>query len=161
MVAIEVRVTNEADAPQAASRTLVRNHLRIGWVSLLIFLSLGIGLEALHGFKLGVYLDVANEARRLLWTLAHAHGTLLSLVHLGFALTVHLLPDGSPRPWAWASWCLTGATVLMPAGFFLGGLFLHGGDPGLGIALLPPGAILLLAAVILTLRGTRPRSLTS
>ena len=139
--------------------SVVRSHLRIGWASLLLFLSLGIGLEALHGLKLGLYLDVANESRRLLWTLAHAHGTLLSLVHLAFALTVHLLPDWSPRPRAWASWCLTGATVLMPAGFFLGGLFLHGGDPGLGIALLPAGAILLLAAVVLTLRSTR--SLTS
>jgi hypothetical protein len=134
---------------------LVRSHLRVGWASLLLFLSLGIGLETLHGLKLGLYLDVDNEARRLLWTLAHAHGTLLSLVHLGFALTVHLLPDWSPRPRAWASWCLTGATVLMPAGFFLGGLFLHGGDPGLGIALLPLGAVLLLAAVVLALRGTR------
>lgn len=134
---------------------LVRGHLRIGWASLLLFLSLGIALEALHGLKLGLYLDAANEPRRLLWTLAHAHGTLLSLVHLGFALTVHLLPDWAPRPRAWASWCLTGATVLMPAGFFLGGLFLHGGDPGLGIALLPLGAGLLLAAVVLTFSGAR------
>lgn len=134
---------------------LVRTHLRIGWASLLLFLSLGIGLEALHGLKLGFYLDVASEPRRLLWTLAHAHGTLLSLVHLGFALTVHLLPDWTGRARGWASWCLTGATVLMPAGFFLGGLFLHGGDPGLGIALLPLGAGLLFAAVVLTLRGAR------
>lgn len=134
---------------------LVRGHLRIGWASLLLFLSLGIALESLHGLKLGLYLDVGNESRRLLWTLAHAHGTLLSLVHLGFALTVHLLPDWASRPRAWASWCLTGATFLMPAGFFLGGLFLHGGDPGLGIALLPLGAGLLLAAVVLTSRGTR------
>lgn len=134
---------------------LVRGHLKTGWASLLLFLSLGIALEALHGFKLGIYLDVANESRRLLWTLAHAHGTLLSLVHLGFALTVHLLPGWPSRPRAWASWCLTGATVLMPAGFFLGGLFLHGGDPGLGIALLPVGAGLLLACVILTLGSTR------
>ena len=73
---------------------------------------------------------MANDSRRLLWTLAHAHGTLLSLVHLGFALTVHLLPGWPSRPRAWASWCLTGATVLMPAGFFLGGLFLTAAIPG-------------------------------
>lgn len=150
-IPVQVRELRE----EAGARALVRGHLRIGWASLLLFLSLGIVLEALHGLKLGLYLDVGNESRRLLWTLAHAHGTLLSLVHLGFALTVHLLPDWAPRPRAWASWSLTGATVLMPAGFFLGGLFLHGGDPGLGIALLPLGAGLLLAAAVLTVRGTR------
>lgn len=151
---IPVPVTENAGS-KAESRALLRGHLRFGWGSLLLFLSLGIALEALHALKLGFYLDIANDTRRLLWTLAHAHGTLLSLVHLGFALTVHLLPDWAPRPRAWASWCLTGATVLMPAGFFLGGVFLHGGDPGLGIALLPPGAALLLSAVVLTCRGAR------
>ena len=40
---------------------LSRHHLRFGWWSLLVFLSLGIALETLHGFKIGWYLDVANE----------------------------------------------------------------------------------------------------
>jgi hypothetical protein len=35
----------------------------------------------------------------------------------------------------------------MPGGFFLGGLVFYGGDPGLGILLLPVGALLLLLAV--------------
>jgi len=50
---------------------------------------------------------------------------------------------------------MLGATLLMPAGFFLGGVVFYGGDPGVGILLLPIGAVLLLVAVALTLRGTK------
>src|SRR5882724_2082352 len=46
-------------------------NLRFGWWSLLVFLSLGGGLEILHGFKIGWYVDVGNEMRRLMFTLAH------------------------------------------------------------------------------------------
>ena len=54
-------------------------HLRFGWRSLFVFLVLGVVLETLHGFKLGWYLDVGAEMRRLMFTLAHAHGTLLAM----------------------------------------------------------------------------------
>jgi len=64
-----------------------RLHLRVGWWSLLVFLTLGLVLEALHGFKLGWYLDVSNQTRPLMWTQAHAHGTLLAMVNIAFALT--------------------------------------------------------------------------
>jgi len=40
----------------------------------------------------------------------------------------------------WGSWVL-------PLGFFLGGFGLHGGDPGLGVLLVPVGALLLLLPV--------------
>ena len=56
-------------------------NLRFGWWSLLVFLCVGAVLEALHGFKIGWYVDVGNETRRLMFTLAHAHGTLLALVN--------------------------------------------------------------------------------
>jgi len=48
---------------------------------------------------------------------------------------------------------LRGATCLMPAGFFLGGLFIYSGDPGLGILLVPAGGLLLVVAVFLTACG--------
>jgi len=38
----------------------------------------------------------------------------------------------------------------MPAGFFLGGVRVYAGDPGVGIVLVPVGGLLLLAAVLLT-----------
>ena len=48
-----------AQAPaEPAAPDLSRLHLRVGWWALLLFLSAGIALEALHGFKAGFYLDV-------------------------------------------------------------------------------------------------------
>jgi hypothetical protein len=141
--------------PHLALPQLAQRHLRIGWWSLLLFLTMGVVLEALHGFKLGYYLDVSNSTRRHMWTLCHAHGTLLSILHIVFAASLGLL--GSPRPAliGWASSCLSASTALLPGGFFLGGLYIYGGDPGLGIVLLPLGALALAAAVGLTAWMTR------
>ena len=55
--------------------------------SLLVFLSLGGGLETLHGLKIGWCVDVGNEMQRLMFTLAHAHGTALALVNIAAGLT--------------------------------------------------------------------------
>lgn len=132
---------------------LTRLHLRVGWWSLLLLLTFGLILEILHGFKIGFYLDVANSTRRLMWTLAHAHGTLLSVLNLVFAMSIRLMPDWKESSRALASKCLLGALVLLPLGFFLGGIFIQGGDPGLGVLLVPPGAFLLFLAVFLTARA--------
>jgi hypothetical protein len=145
----------EAAAPassrcEADAAAVTRRHLRAGWWCLLIFLTLGLVLEGLQGFKVGAYLNVSNETRRLMWRLSHAHGTLLGLVNLAFAFTLRLAPEWKTRSRTSASWCLRGATVLMPAGFFLGGISVRGGDPGLGILLVPVGGVLLFAAVIAT-----------
>src|SRR5262245_20962589 len=131
----------------------VGRHLRFGWWTLMVFLSLGVTLEALHGFKAGIYLNVSNSARRLMWTLAHAHGALLGLVNVGFAFTANLLQNWNPRPRAFASASLTSATILIPGGFFLGGAVIHTNDPGLGIVLVPVGAVLLFVAVFVTARA--------
>ena len=143
-----------------ATRHLVSSHLRFGWRSLLLFLTLGAVLETMHGLKVGWYLDVANDARRLMWTLAHAHGTLLSLVHVAFAATVYLRSvatggeDQAGEKWLpRSSSFLTASTFLLPGGFFLGGIFVHGGDPGLAVLLVPFGAVCLFVSVVLTLRG--------
>ena len=130
-------------------------HLRFGWWTLLVFLSLGIVLEVFHGFKVGWYLDGSNETRRLMWTLGHAHGTLLALVNIAFGATVAMLPGLSARQRPWVSGCLLAATVLIPGGFILGGAVIQAGDPGVGIVLLPLGAVFLLAAIFWIARGTR------
>ena len=135
---------------------LVRRHLSFGWWSLLVFLMLGIGLEALHGFKVPWYLNDAYSARRLLWTLAHAHGVLLALINVVFAIGLRTFAPESPP--TLVSRCLLGASVLVPAGFALGGIDVRGGDPGLGIILLPIGAALLVVAVFLIARATRSDS---
>ena len=142
----------KTDRDTETSRCVSR-HLRFGWWTLLVFLSLGVTLEALHGFKAGIYLDVSNSVRRLMWTLAHAHGTLLALVNVGFAFTANLRQGWSPRPRAFASASLMSATILIPGGFFLGGMVIHANDPGLGIVLVPVGAVFLFTAVFLTARA--------
>jgi hypothetical protein len=142
--------------PQPDLSRLVRRHLSFGWWSLLVFLVLGIGLEALHGFKAPWYLNDAYSARRLLWTLAHAHGVLLALINVVFAIGLRTFAPESPP--TLVSRCLLGASVLVPAGFALGGIDVRGGDPGLGIILLPIGAALLVVAVFLIARAARSDS---
>ena len=149
-------------APRADEepQTFLRRHLRFGWWSLLIFLTLGIVLEGLHGFKVSAYLNVSNSTRRLLWTLAHAHGTLLALVHIAFAVTANHLAGWSGRGRRFASVSLMAASVFLPGGFFLGGLIIYAGDPGLGILLVPLGAIFLFLAVLLCARATKASHFT-
>ena len=138
------------ETPAGAEPDYRRRHLRFGWWALGLFITLGAVLETLHGFKVGWYLDVGNETRRLMWTLSHAHGTLLGLVHIAFAVTTGFVPAGSVRRRRFASTCLVLASLLLPGGFFLGGVVIYAGDPGLGILLVPVGALLLLTAVLLT-----------
>jgi hypothetical protein len=132
----------------------VHRHLRFGWWTLLVFAALGLILESLQGFKVAAYLDVSNETRRTMWRLAHTHGTLLGAINILFALTV---PSGAGPATAAApriSAALIAATVLLPAGFFLGGLFFYAGDPGLAVLLVPIGAVLLLLALFSIARST-------
>ena len=116
-------------------------NLRAGLLGLCCFTALGLFLEALHALKVGLYLDVGNETRRLLWRLAHAHGALLGLVNVGYALAAHAWPKLEDPL---AGRALLSALVLMPLGFFLGGLFARGGDPGVAVGLAVGGAVALL-----------------
>ena len=128
-------------------------NLRFGWWALLAFLSLGAVLETLQGFKIGWYLDVGNETRRLMFTLAHAHGTLLAVVNIAAGLTARKVEGFTLR--TSVSYALIWAAILLPAGFFLGGIVIYDGDPGLGVWLVPIGAALLfysIARIALDLR---------
>ena len=152
------------NSPVETQDTIVRRHLLIGWWSLLLFVSLGLALETLHGFKVAWYVNTGEaETTRLMLRLAHAHGTFLALVHLAFAWTATQSTSPTTRSRSVASRSLQAAGILIPAGFFLAGLpgFVKtgglrlgvlGGDPGLGIVLVPLGALLLLLAVFLTAR---------
>lgn len=133
----------------------VRLHQRIGWWALLVFAALGLGLESLQGFKIAAYLDASNETRRLMWRLAHTHGTLLAVVNILFALTLAARPPASTEGLARISGTLIAATLLLPIGFFIGGIVVYGGDPGLGVLLVPIGAMLLLLALFWIARSTR------
>jgi hypothetical protein len=131
----------------------VRRHLRVGWWSFFLFASFGLFLESLQGFKIRAYLDVSNETRRLMWTLAHAHGALLGLVNVLVALSIRIMPEVGLAHRRLTSSALLAATVLIPGGFFLGGVVFYGGDPGLGVLILPIGAVALLLAAFLLARA--------
>ncbi len=144
------------------SRSLDDQHRAIGWWTLFTFVVLGLVLEAFHGFKIGAYLDLSNSSRRLMWTLAHAHGTLLALVHLAFASQIPHISRSRAQALPPASKSLIAATWLMPGGFFLGGFGGHGGDPGPGIILAAVGGLLLAVSILLVARQTSfPTSLDS
>jgi hypothetical protein len=130
-----------------------RRHLRFGWWSLVVFAVLGLTLEALHGFKVRAYLDASNDTRRLMWTLAHAHGVGLALVHILFGLMLRVAPETAAKNVHTISAALITASVLLPGGFFLGGIGFYAGDPGIGIALVPVGAAALLYALVSVARG--------
>lgn len=134
-----------------------RRHQCFGWWALLVFVALGAVLETMHGLKVQFYLAVTGETRRLLWTLAHAHGTLLALINIVFGLSLPALTGFTPRARTLASRCLYAATILLPAGFFLGGAIIHDGDPGLGVLLVPAAVVLLVVAVFLTARAASAR----
>lgn len=120
-------------------------HLRFGWWALTVYVTLGIALETMHGFKIGWYLDVGNETRRLMFTLGHFHGTMLALVNVAFGLTIRTVEDFKPH--ASTSLALIWAAILLPGGFLLGGFLTYDGDPGTGIWLVPIGALLMLYGV--------------
>jgi hypothetical protein len=139
----------------ALLRAVARRHHVVGWSALLLFLSLGAFLESLHGFKVGFYLDPGQRLRRELWTLAHAHGTLLGLTQIGFAVGLPHFGRWTAGRLRLASFFLLDATLLIPLGFFLGGLAPSESDPWVGILLVPLGALLLFIAVALILVSAR------
>jgi hypothetical protein len=132
---------------------MIRRHLVIGWWSVLLFSALGLVLETLHGFKIAAYVDVGNETRRLMWTLAHAHGTLLGLLHIAFAATLSAVPAFAPEQQRTISKTLLAATIVLPGGFFAAGIRFYSGDPGIAAAVVPVGAVLLLVAAWLIARA--------
>lgn len=142
------------DSETDAVQEIAGRNMRFGWYGLVIFSTIGVVLESMHGFKVGWYLDVGNEVRRLMWTLAHAHGGLMAIVNILFSLSVRIyLPRTSHI--VKASSLLITAMLLFPLGFFLGGAWIHGGDPSIGIVLVPVGALCFIAGLVLTAIGLR------
>jgi hypothetical protein len=131
--------------PSTSSSAAERRLSATGLCLLAISLPLGLTLEALHAWKVPVYLD--NALRRELWTLAHAHGNLLGLLCLVMALLGPRLRLGD-RQHRFASLTATGS-LLMPVGFLLGGIGNREGDPSWGIVLVPGGGVLLLVALVM------------
>jgi hypothetical protein len=128
-----------AETPEGDGEGEARRSRRFGWTALLVWASLGLALEAAHGFKLAWFLD--DDLRRTLLRLAHAHGVVLALVVLA-----HASSAGAARVRSIGRLLRAGA-LLMPIGFALSALRPSEGDPGVAIALVPIGALALLAGL--------------
>ena len=146
-------VSDQLISLKGSRRPMHLRHLIFGWALVLSSTIVGVTLEALHGFKMGWYLDVGNEIRRLMLTLGHGHGTLLGIVNLVFAAHLSSVKDWPSRSRDFASRCLMVASLLIPGGFLLGGIHIYDGDPGLGIMLVPIGALAFITMLIVTLRA--------
>lgn len=114
-----------------------------GWVSLAFWMVVGLLLESLMAYKAPAYLQ--DGVRRELFRLGHAHGTVLGLVLIVAALSGQRFKVQPPRA---AQMALRVGAVLMPLGFLLAGIWHYESDPGLGIWLVPGGALLLIFGVI-------------
>ena len=131
---------------KAAKSTVGRGPLIYGWAALASFIALGLFLESLHLFKVALYFEV--EIRRELWTLAHAHGGLLAIVNVVFGVcAVHSQWRGAAA--RWAARLFVAAGVLVPVGFFMGGIGNSESDPSLWILLTPLGGLAALLAAVL------------
>ncbi len=112
-----------------------------GWIGVVVWMTLGLLLEGLIAYRAPSYLE--DIQRRELFRLAHAHGTALSGLLVLAGLTLQQL-KGFPKL---AALALHVGSLLMPLGFLLAGISHPEGDPGLGIWLVPPGALLMIFGV--------------
>jgi len=123
---------------------------RFAWTSLAAWALFGLTLEAAHGFKLAAYLD--DNLRHTILRLAHAHGVILALVVLAFATSLPADADADSgngvRTARRTGFLLRAGALLIPAGFALGGIAPHEGDPGWPVVLVPLGGLLLLAGLV-------------
>jgi hypothetical protein len=117
--------------------------IRQGWISLALWIAFGILVEGFRAFRSPAVLD--DAVRQDMFRLAHAHGTLLNLVLIAAAICARL---DLVRLGSGASLGLRVSVILLPAGFLIGGLWHFKDEPGLGILLVPIGAVLLLASAV-------------
>jgi uncharacterized membrane protein YgdD (TMEM256/DUF423 family) len=135
---------NEEKIPtENTSRAGVSGLLFQAWLSIAVWMSFGLLLESLIGYRVPLYLN--DDLRRELFRLAHTHGTLLNIILL---LSAICIDRGLASAGTIALWSLRIGVILMPAGFLLGGIRHTESEPGIGIFLAPLGGILVIFGVI-------------
>jgi hypothetical protein len=130
---------SENRTPQPWIRTAVFQAL----IGVAVWMTFGLLLEGLIGYKSPAYLQ--DPVRRELFRLAHAHGTLLSLLLLGVTLVCDRF---ELKPSSIVSIGLRGGVLLMPIGFLIGGLWHYESDPGIGIWLVPVAGVMLVFGLV-------------
>ncbi|HKR13472.1 MAG TPA: hypothetical protein VJT15_15515 [Pyrinomonadaceae bacterium] len=126
-----------------AAQSWIRPAVFQALVGIAVWMTFGLLLEGLIGYKTPAYLQ--DPVRRELFRLAHAHGTLLSLLLLGVALVCDRF---EVKLSDLVTMILRGGVVLMPIGFLLGGLWHYESDPGIGIWLVPAAAVMVVFGVV-------------
>lgn len=132
----------KANTTQSGSRWFARMMMQ-GWISIALWMSFGLLLEGLIGYKIPAYLG--DPQRRELFRLAHTHGTLLGLILIAAALCSQ---RGGLQPARVTRLALSIGSIFMPLGFFLAGVWHPEGDPGLAIWIVPPSALLVIFGAV-------------
>ena len=114
-----------------------------GWISLAAWIVFGLLIEGLIGFRSPALLD--DSVRREMFRLAHAHGTILSLLLL--VADQYLRSRQIDLPAAAMLSLRIGAAV-MPFGFLLGAIWHAETDPNFLIILSPIGGVMLIFGVV-------------
>jgi hypothetical protein len=130
-------VGDRRDAP------LVSVLLRQAWIGLAFWMTFGLLLEGLIGYRIPDYLS--DPQRRELFRLAHAHGGVLSLILLASALGIG---HGMTAPARIVVAALRIGVVVMPLAFLVAGIWHYGNDPGLAIWLVPPSGLLVIFGIV-------------
>ncbi len=136
-------MAKDAEKPQSVTANYSERMIFQGWVSIALWMSVGLLLEGLLGYKIPAYLN--DPQRRELFRLAHTHGTFLGLVLVAAALCVQRTGSNTPRI---ARIALRVGSILMPVGFLLAGIWHPEGDPGPAIWLVPPAALMVIFGAI-------------
>jgi len=138
-------------APASDATTAARTLIRQGWASIALWMTLGLLLEGMLGYKIPAYLN--DPQRRELFRLAHAHGTLLGVLLIAGGLCIR---GGVIELQRIAAGALRLGAIMMPVGFAVAGIWHPEGDPGIAIWLVPPGAVLVIFAAISAALASRP-----
>lgn len=134
---------SELPTPGSTAMRSQRFALVQGWIGVALWMTFGLLLEGLLGYKAPAYL--LDNDRRELFRLAHAHGTILSLLLVAAAICAARIYRQEMRA---ALMAMRAGSVMMPLGFLLAGVWHYESDPGLGIWLVPPGALLMIFGVV-------------
>jgi len=141
------------ETPEAPQPVNISGLLLQAWLSIAVWMSFGLLLESLIGYRVPAYLR--DDLRREIFRLAHTHGALLNIVLLGAALAIDrrlVCPSKA------GLWSLRIGAILMPVGFLLGGIWHTESEPGIGVWLAPLGGVLvILGAVNLAISSYKPR----
>lgn len=117
--------------------------LRQGFITLACWMTFGLFLEGLLGYKIPIYLN--DNMRRELFRLAHTHGALLSVILIIVAICLRLDFFQSNN---YLQYSLRIGSIVMPLGFLLGGVWHYESDPGIAVWLVPVGAVMVIFGIV-------------